>query len=436
MLSKILSLIKKKKVRKRVIPASGHVITREKISNNAWKVLLRLQNAGYSAYLVGGGIRDLLLELEPKDFDIATDATPDQIRELFYNCRLIGRRFRLAHIHFGREIIEVATFRAGHGMVTSQHGHGMIVQDNVYGKIDEDVLRRDFTVNALYYNVADFSLVDFVGGVRDLSKRRLRLIGDPVTRYKEDPVRMLRAIRFAAKLDFKIESGTAKPIKKVAGLLKNVPAARLFEEYNKLFLSGQAVKTYHLLREYRLLEYMFPGIITSVWLQQLIDLALYNTDLRVQTGQSVAPAFLFAVLYWGIMLQRFQELSQTGVPEFVAYQQAIDHTLRTRQQVIAMPRRFLGMIDEMWQIQLRFVRCSTAQHVDKLYELQRFRAGYDLLLLRSTAGDQNIVEIARWWQAYVEGTDQDRIEMKKKLHVRRNTQRRRRPKKQGVQHDS
>ena len=238
------------KPKPRIIPREEHNVSRQQISDNALKVLYRLKNAGYKSYLVGGGVRDLLLGREPKDFDVVTDARPEQIRELFRNCRLIGRRFRLAHVRFGSEIIEVSTFRAPHHVSDEGDGHieeGRIVRDNVYGDIDDDVWRRDFTVNALFYNIEDFSIVDYVGGVNDLEQGQLRLIGDPAQRYIEDPVRMLRAVRFAAKLGLRIHADSEAPIKKYAGMLAEIPPARLFEEVLKLFMSGSALQTFETL---------------------------------------------------------------------------------------------------------------------------------------------------------------------------------------------
>ncbi len=417
MLKKLLSLLDNKKIKKVVIPRSAHKIRRELISVNANKVLSRLHSAGYAAYLVGGGIRDLLLGLDPKDFDIVTDAEPEQVQELFGNCRLIGRRFRLAHIHFGRDIVEVATFRAHHD-AAPRNVHGMIMRDNEFGSIEEDVIRRDFTVNALYYNYADGAIVDFVKGMRDLHKRQICLIGDPAMRYREDPVRMLRAIRFAAKLNFTIHRKTANAILQQADLIKNTPAARLFEEYCKLFLSGNAFRTYQLLEQYKLFTLLFPGVTQTAKDSKLLEIALGNTDARIQQGKSIAPGFLLAVFYWRPMQVRYQQNVTDGVPEYLAYQQAIDQILRERQRIIAMPRRFLSMISDMWEMQLRFARCNLAHHVDKLFNHEKFRAGYDFLLLRAASGDQKVTESAAWWQRYVDGTDEQRANMRNSLKPR------------------
>src|SRR5690554_3222090 len=241
----------------RVIPRDQHKVSRRDISQAALRIMKRLDEAGFSAFLVGGGVRDLLLGGHPKDFDVATDAKPEEIKRLFRGARIIGRRFQIVHVRIGREIIEVTTFRGHHDEARS--ADGMLLRDNVYGTIETDAVRRDFTVNALYYNAQDFAVYDYTGGLEDLKRRQLRIIGDPVTRYKEDPVRMLRAVRFAAKLGFSIEPKTADPIFELGHLLRNIPAARLFEEVLKLFLGGSATATFTLMREYQLLTYLFPG---------------------------------------------------------------------------------------------------------------------------------------------------------------------------------
>jgi poly(A) polymerase len=329
-----------------VIPRSEHSISRAAISPNALKVLYRLKDAGYQAFLVGGAVRDLLLGITPKDFDVATNALPEEVRHLFRNCRLIGRRFRLAHVHFGQEIIEVATFRAAAaperedvdeldpdaepaaepaaagggepgGGNDSEHRafdqSGRILRDNIYGTIEEDVWRRDFAANGLYYNIDDFSIWDFVDGVSDVRARRLKLIGDPETRYREDPVRMLRAVRFAAKLDFSIEPVTEAPINKLAYLLDGVPPARLFDECLKLFLSGFGAKSYRLLRRYGLFEHLFPLSAAAfvlppyAYAEEMLERGLINTDERIAAEKPVTPTFLFAVLLWSAVLRELNE---------------------------------------------------------------------------------------------------------------------------------
>ena len=279
--------ISRLKITPTVIPRSQHIISRMQISDSALKVLYRLKNAKYKAYLVGGAVRDILLGRKPKDFDVVTDAKPEQIRELFRNCRLIGRRFRLAHIQFGKEIIEVSTFRAPHHISDKSEGHakdGRIIRDNVYGDIDDDVWRRDFTINALFYNIEDFSIIDYVGGIKDLETGQLRLIGDPKKRYVEDPVRMLRAIRFSSKLGLSIHSTTESSIGVYSNLLENIPSARLYEEILKLFMSGHALETFTSLRKYNLFKYLFPQMdqllaqIEQDYSHQFIINALKNTS--------------------------------------------------------------------------------------------------------------------------------------------------------------
>lgn len=406
MLKKLFKWFKKDVIRANVIPRSQHNISRDDISSNALKVLYRLHNAGFSAYLVGGCIRDLLLGKHPKDFDIATNADPEQIKQLFSNCRLIGRRFRLAHIHFGREIIEVATFRAAHVASVVQNSHGMILRDNVYGSIEEDVLRRDFTINALYYNIADFSVVDFVDGMQDLKNKRLNLIGNPTQRYREDPVRMLRAARFAAKLDFEIHPDSAKPIHALNTLLANVPAARLFEEYSKLFLTGHALATYQMLVKYDLFKQLFPRTAKLPADDPFIITALRNTDIRVKAQKSVAPSFLLAVFGWQALLDLAAKTD---------FRAAMDKILSEQQKIMSVPRRFVSMIRDVWELQHRLERRRTARQIETLFGLTKFRAGYDFLLLRAQAGDRQAEPSAKWWQTYVDGDEEIRRNLVAKI---------------------
>lgn len=307
-----------------IINRSDHPLSRKEMSEHALKVLYRLKKAKYAGYLVGGGVRDLLLGLHPKDFDVATDATPEQVRKLFGNCRLIGRRFRLAHVHFGREIIEVATFRASHDQ-TGGEGvtrDGMIVRDNVYGTLEDDAWRRDFTVNALYYNIYDFSIVDYTGGLKDIESKTIRIIGDAKERLQEDPVRMLRAVRFAAKLNFKIEASLSASIKENIHLLDGVPTARLFEEVLKLFLHGHALASYELLKEYDLLKHLF--LQTAENLDEagdrFITQALINTDLRIKQKKPIAPAFLYAALLWPAVKHESEKLKHEDLSLLQVYQ--------------------------------------------------------------------------------------------------------------------
>ncbi|MDN3519286.1 polynucleotide adenylyltransferase PcnB [Aquisalimonas lutea] len=396
------------RARIRVIPREEHRISRKDISDNALKVLYRLKNAGFEAYLVGGGVRDLSLGREPKDFDVVTDARPEDVRDLFRNCRLIGRRFRLAHVHFGREIIEVATFRALHdpesvdaeGDVEMEDGR--ILRDNVYGSVEEDAFRRDFTINSLYYNIADFSVVDFANGLDDLDEGRVRLIGDPATRYREDPVRMLRAARFAAKLGFRIDADTGAPIPEMAGLLDHIPQARLFDEIMKLFMAGVATETYAILRRYGLFSHLFPqadealdGDKGEVW-DVFILRALENTDRRVNEGKPVTPAFLFAALLWPSVSERAEEFAQdTEVSPAQALQEAMAEVVERQLERVAIPKRFSIPMREIMLLQSRLERFR-GKRARRLLGHPRFRAAYDFLLIRAAAGDAP-QELADTW---------------------------------------
>ena len=391
-----------------IIPRSEHGVSRSEISENALKVLYRLRNAGYHAYLVGGGVRDILLGLKPKDFDVATDAHPEQVRELFRNCRLIGRRFRLAHVHFGREIIEVSTFRASHIDAVDGEGHeedGRIIRDNVYGKLDDDVWRRDFTVNALYYNIEDYSIVDYVGGLEDIKKRQLRLIGIPEDRYQEDPVRMLRAIRFAIKLGFSIHPVSEQPIRKLAPLLEEIPEARLFEEFLKLFMSGQSEKAYQQLREYGLFAKLFPQTEEFLnrgdeFIHKLLISAFRNTDTRLAEDKPVTPAFLLAALLWVPVRDLANDHEANGLSEMDAIHLASDAVISHQISSTSMPRRFTHMARDMWALQVRLKNIRGKRPL-KLLAHQRFRAAYDFLLLRAEAGE-NVQELASWWTEFQE----------------------------------
>lgn len=415
MLKKLFSWFKKDVVRAKIIPRTEHNISRDNISKNALKVLYRLHNAGFSAYLVGGCIRDLLLGKKPKDFDIATNASPEQIKDLFSNCRLIGRRFRLAHVHFGRDIIEVATFRASHAASNIQNAHGMILRDNVYGTLEEDVLRRDFTVNALYYNIADYSVVDFVSGMQDIAKRQLSLIGMPELRYREDPVRMLRAVRFAAKLEFTIHPDSAKHIYTMNNLLANIPAARLFEEYNKMFLTGHAYVTFEMLQAYGLFQQLFPRTAKYLTDNKFIVHALRNTDARVRADKSVSPSFLLAVFGWQPLLEQTQVNVARGQSEFMAFNDAMDKILQEQQRIMAVPRRFVSMIRDVWELQQRLERRRSAKQVESIFALAKFRAGYDFLVLRAETGDQVAQEAVDWWDTYIAADEDERKKIANKI---------------------
>lgn len=397
----------------RVIPRSEHCVSRKDISQPALKVLYRLHEAGFAALLVGGAVRDLLLGVQPKDFDVATDATPEQVKRLFRNCRLIGRRFRLAHVIFGREIIEVATFRGSGDDGTGerrQDDDGRIVRDNVWGSIEEDALRRDFRVNALYYDIADFSVRDYAHGMEDLHERTLRLIGDPETRYHEDPVRMLRAARLAAKLDFSISEEAAAPLQALGELLASAAPARLFDETLKMFQSGHAGASLQRLREHGLLQHLFPAAARALahdehgHYQALLQRGLASTDDRVASGKSVTPAFLLALLLWGEVRHRADTAVARGDNLALAWQQASANVIGEQRQRVAIPRRFSYAVEEIWALQLRFDERRRKQ-VTRLLQHPRFRAAYDFLLMRRDESEA-IAESGRWWTEAQEQTQQ------------------------------
>ncbi len=411
----------------RVIPREQHNLSRKQISRAALKVLYGLKDAGFRACLVGGAVRDLLLGRQPKDFDIATDATPEEVRRIFRNSRLIGRRFRLAHVVFGPEIIEVATFRGtgdgdGDGNGDRHVVDGRILRDNVWGTIEEDALRRDFRVNALYYDIADFSVIDFVGGIEDLRDRTLRLIGDPATRYREDPVRMLRAARLAAKLDFTIDANAAAPFAELGDLLADAPAARLFDECQKMFLAGYGVASFRMLRQCGLLRQLFPGTARALahddagGLMALIERGLAGTDARVLDGRPVTPAFLFAVLLWGEVEALARNFQDEGVVRSLAWQRASHRVMGEQGKRVAIPRRFGYAIEEIWALQPRFTE-RTRKRVFRLMSHPRFRAAYDFLLLRGGESDE-LRELGEWWtQAQAVPPDQLSASLASKTHA-------------------
>ena len=455
----------------RVIPRAEHTVSRSHISPNALRVLYRLRDGGFQAFLVGGCVRDLLVGLEPKDFDVATDALPEQVKRLFRNCRLIGRRFRLAHVFFGQEIIEVATFRAASapaegdepaeeefadeeaggeeeeaelidqgGPRTEVHAAdfeaehidrvapqsdadlermfdatGRILRDNVYGTVDDDVWRRDFTANALYYNIADFSIWDYVGGAEDIAARRLRLIGDPETRYREDPVRMLRAARFEAKLGFQIEPGSAEPIERLRPLLGAVPPARLFDEILKLFLTGHGVRSLPVLRRRGLLAALLPSVEAYLaahpdsLVERLLMKGLANTDARVVAGRSVTPTFLFALLLYGPIAAIIESMPPSRWHELSAILDACDQAVRETQRHIAIPKRFSLGLREMFALQPRLEH-PRGRRALRLLGHPRFRAGYDLLLLRAEFGLAS-PQRAQWWTDVQAATEEEQGRM-------------------------
>ncbi len=387
----------------RVIPRDQHSISRKDISPNALRVLYRLRDAGFGAYLVGGAVRDLLVGGRPKDFDVATNATPEEVKHLFRNCRLIGRRFRLAHVVFGREIIEVATFRANidDGSGDREIENGMLVRDNVYGSIEDDAIRRDFTCNALYYAIEDFSVRDYTGGFEDVQARLMKLIGDPEQRYQEDPVRMLRAVRLAAKLGFEIETATAEPIPRLAGLLGDSAPARLFEEVLKLFLSGHGVASFEGLERYGLLAVLFPESAAALKsnrsgaLRRMLIEGLRNTDTRVANEEPVSPAFLFALLLWPAFCRSLIALQKQGLAPEEAQRRAADRVTLHQLNTIALPRRFSLPMQEIWLLQSRF-GSRQRKRVFRTLAHPRFRAAFDFLVLRQTASSEHADDIAFW----------------------------------------
>lgn len=374
-------------------------------------MLYRLKDAGFRACVVGGGVRDLLLGFEPKDFDVATDAAPEQVRELFgRQARLIGRRFRIVHVRFGGEIIEVSTFRADMSgvdddAVDDDHHRlddsGRILRDNVYGNIEEDARRRDFTINGLYYDIADFSIYDYADGMTDIAARRLRLIGDPEARYREDPVRMLRAVRIAIKLGLTIDEATAAPIPDLAELLQDVPPARLFDEVLKLIMVPEGATVFDCIREYGLLAPLFPA--TEACLNApngdadaaLIRRAISNTAERMRIGKPVTPAFLYAALLWPVVRNRRDALVADDMPLGQAQTVAQREVLAEQIQRVSIPKRFSGPMREIWQLQPRFHR-RRGKAPARLMAQPRFRAAYDFLLLRTEVGEEP-EDLAQWW---------------------------------------
>lgn len=396
-----------------IIPREQHTISRKDISPNALRVLYRLRDAGFASYLVGGAVRDLLVGGHPKDFDVATDATPEQVKQLFRNCRLIGRRFRLAHVVFGREIIEVATFRANSddGSGDREVENGRLVRDNVYGTVEDDAVRRDFTANALYYAIEDFSVRDYVGGYEDVMARKMKLIGDPEQRYREDPVRMLRAVRLAAKLGFEIEAATAEPIPRLAGLLAEAAPARLFEEILKLFLSGHGVASFEGLERTGLLPVLLPetgaalAANRSGALRRMLLEGLRGTDARVANDEPVSPAFLFALLLWPAYCRALASLQAQGVSVEDAQRRAADRVTLHQLNTVALPRRFSLPMQEIWLLQSRFSN-RQRKRVMRLLAHPRFRAAFDFLVLRMAASDSHAEDVAFWREAQTQSSEQ------------------------------
>ncbi|MFL0796152.1 MAG: polynucleotide adenylyltransferase PcnB [Cellvibrionaceae bacterium] len=402
----------------RILTARQHGLHSHQISSAAVKTVDRLQDAGFEAYAVGGCVRDLLLDDKPKDFDVSTNATPEQVRKLFRNSRIIGRRFRIVHVRFGREIIEVTTFRSHHtesedAKEASQGDSGVLLRDNVYGgDLQADAVRRDFTVNALYYCPTDNTVHDYTGGLRDLKNRQIRMIGDPETRYREDPVRMLRAARFAAKLDFDIEPETAHPLRPLAYLLDQTAPARLFDEILKLLAGGAGLRTYEVLQEFQLIEHLFPVTTPLLprgnqyeqesgdYFERFIRQSLKNTDTRLAQGKRITPAFLYAALLWPPLKVDLDRRIAKGSEPSLALHKAANQVLDQQIKRVAIPRRFTSTMREIWELQLRLPKRGGSKAF-RVMEHPKFRAAYDFLLLRAEVGEpgsnENLNELGKWW---------------------------------------
>ncbi|GAA5786595.1 poly(A) polymerase I [Chitiniphilus shinanonensis] len=389
---------------RRVLHAKHYGIRREQLHSGALKVCDRLQDAGYDAYVVGGAVRDLLLGKHPKDFDVATSATPEQVKHVFHRARIIGRRFRIVHVPFWdqgqEEIIEVTTFRGASDAPTDESGR--ILRDNVYGSIEEDAARRDFTVNALYYDPSREEILDFHHGVDDLNNRKLAMIGDPALRYREDPVRMLRAIRLSAKLGLTIAPSTRKPIADHARLLENIPSARLFDEMMKLLFSGKAWDCLMALRADGLHQPLFPlldKLIGDEQTRSFLQRALESTDRRIAEDKPVSAGFLFAALLWHEVEAQWRKKTAAGeypVPALVEAMNQVEDTVAKR---LAIPNRYGAAMKEIWLLQPRFEQ-RVGQRPFRLLEQARFRAAYDFLMLRAECGLVE-KELADWWTQFL-----------------------------------
>jgi len=393
-----------------------HQINQDLISSAALKTCEGLQNAGFDAYIVGGAVRDLLLDFKPKDFDVATNAEPEEVNRIFRRSRIIGRRFRLVHVLWGRETIEVSTFRGHHDNNQnkddgSTNDTGRILRDNIFGSLEDDAVRRDFTANALYYNPKTQEVLDFHNGVADVKARLLRMIGEPITRYKEDPVRMLRAVRLSAKLGLKIDKATEKPIAELADLLQDVPPSRLFDEMLKLFLSGHAIESINILRAQHLHHGLLP--LLDVVLEQplgekFVMLALKNTDDRILEGKSSNPSFLFAALLWHEVLKAWQ-VQQKHAPMIPALYNAMDEVIQLQAKKLAIHNRFVSTMKEIWAMQPRFEQ-RAGKRPFALITHPRYRAAYDFMLLRAESGEI-ATEIGEWWTTFAHASSEQRTAM-------------------------
>ncbi|MFZ5522689.1 MAG: polynucleotide adenylyltransferase PcnB [Pseudomonadota bacterium] len=396
-----------------VIPFRLHGVAREQISYGAQKVTDGLQAAGYQAYVVGGAVRDLLLDKIPKDFDVATDATPEEVRRVFRRSRIIGRRFQLVHVMFGEEVVEVSTFRSLIDSGDAQTDeHGRLLRDNQFGDQEQDAARRDFTANALFYDPATQEIYDYHGGYADTRKHLLRMIGDPMVRYREDPVRMLRAVRLSAKLDIRLDEATAAPIASMKGLLDNVPQARLLDEVLKMLLSGHSVVCIQQLRKMNLHHGLLPlldVILEQPMGEKFVMLALRSTDERLSQDKPVSPAFLFAALLWHEVLAAWKLRVQQGERPVGAMHAAMDEVLARQKAQLAIPHRQDAVMKEIWLMQQRFEQRS-GQRPFRLLEQPRFRAGFDFLLLRCASGEVDD-ELGLWWDEFQDASTERQTEM-------------------------
>ena len=407
-----------------ILPLRKHGITRDRISPCALKVCEELRAQRFAAFVVGGAVRDLLVGTEPKDYDVATDATPEQVRDVFRRSRIIGRRFRIVHVMCGRETIEVTTFRGQaapansddeEGEADDDHrtsDSGRLLRDNVFGSQFEDAARRDFTVNALYYDPIKQEVWDYLNGMEDLKRGVMRIIGDTETRYREDPVRLLRAVRLAAKLGFKLDPATQKPIRALAGLLQDVPKSRLFDEMLKLFHSGHALVSAHRIREEGLHHGVLPlldVILEQPMGERFITLALKSTDERVNAGKPVSPAFLFATLVWHEVLTRWAQYQTQDMRPLPALDAAMDDVIQTQVENLAIPRRYTAGMREIWSMQPRFLQ-RAGQRPFRLVENPKFRAGFDFLLLRCESGELD-AQVGQWWERFQFAGDDERSRM-------------------------
>ncbi|MBI3285106.1 MAG: polynucleotide adenylyltransferase PcnB [Burkholderiales bacterium] len=393
----------------KVLGPKEHGIDPQLLSANAIRVTQTLQEHGFKAFVVGGAVRDLLTGVKPKDFDIATNATPEQVKRLFRRAFIIGKRFQIVHVMFGQDLLEVTTFRGASSEGAPKDEHGRVLRDNTFGEQHEDAARRDFTVNAMYYDPANQTVLDYHGGIADIRKKVLRIIGVPEARYREDPVRMLRVVRFAAKLEFSIDPATRAPITVMAPLINNVPAARVFDEMLKLLTSGHAMACLQQLRKEGLHHGLLP--LLDVVLEQpmgekFVTLALTNTDQRVHQGKRISPGFLFAALLWHQVLEKWEAYKVAGEFPIPALHLAADDVLHAQTDALAIQRKIGSDMRDIWAMQPRFDK-RAGKTPYKMLEHERMRAGYDFLLLRCASGEID-AEIGAWWTAFMEGDSEQR----------------------------